>query len=123
VWKPVRWTFKGSAVKVFQHTQLTFGAFLCNGQVKTLEKEERTMKVFLWIAFLILIAVTIFAVQNSAAPLITIKFLLWEFKTSLVYTVLGSIGLGILFILLFWVPRALRASFRSKKSNHEIPST
>jgi len=81
------------------------------------------MKVFLWIAFLIIIAVAIFAVQNSAAPLITIKFLLWEFKTSLVYTVLGSIGLGILFILLFWVPRALRASFRSKKSNHEIPST
>jgi len=81
------------------------------------------MKVFLWIAFLIIIVVAIFAVQNSAAPLITIKFLLWEFKTSLVYTVLGSIGLGILFILLFWVPRALRASFRSKKSNHEIPST
>jgi uncharacterized integral membrane protein len=81
------------------------------------------MKIFLWIAFLILIAVAIFAVQNSAAPLITIKFLLWEFKTSLVYTVLGSIGLGILFTLLFWIPRALRASFRSKKSNHEIPST
>jgi uncharacterized integral membrane protein len=81
------------------------------------------MKIFLWIAFLILIAVAIFAVQNSAAPLITIKFLLWEFKTSLVYTILGSIGLGILFTLLFWIPRALRASFRSKKSNHEIPST
>lgn len=81
------------------------------------------MKIFLWIAFLILIAVAIFAVQNSAAPLVTIKFLLWEFKTSLVYTVLGSIGLGILFTLLFWIPRALRASFRSKKSNHEIPST
>ena len=81
------------------------------------------MKIFLWIAFLIIIAVAIFAVQNSAAPLITIKFLLWEFKTSLVYTVLGSIGLGILFTLLFWIPRALRASFRSKKSNHEIPST
>jgi uncharacterized integral membrane protein len=81
------------------------------------------MKVFLWIAFLIIIAVAIFAVQNSAAPLITIKFLLWEFKTSLVYTILGSIGLGILFTLLFWIPRALRASFRSKKSNHEIPST
>jgi uncharacterized integral membrane protein len=81
------------------------------------------MKIFLWIAFLILIAVAIFAVQNSAAPLITIKFLLWEFKTSLVYTVLGSIGLGILLTLLFWIPRALRATFRSKKSNHEIPST
>jgi uncharacterized integral membrane protein len=81
------------------------------------------MKIFLWIAFLIIIVVAIFAVQNSAAPLITIKFLLWEFKTSLVYTILGSIGLGILFTLLFWIPRALRASFRSKKSNHEIPST
>jgi uncharacterized integral membrane protein len=81
------------------------------------------MKIFLLIAFLIIIAVAIFAVQNSAAPLITIKFLLWEFKTSLVYTILGSIGLGILFTLLFWIPRALRASFRSKKSNHEIPST
>jgi uncharacterized integral membrane protein len=81
------------------------------------------MKIFLLIAFLIIIAVAIFAVQNSAAPLITIKFLLWEFKTSLVYTILGSIGLGILFTLLFWIPRALRASFRSKKSNYEIPST
>ena len=81
------------------------------------------MKIFLWIAFLIIIVVAIFAVQNSAAPLITIKFLLWEFKTSLVYTILGSIGLGILFTLLFWIPRALRATFRSKKSNHEIPST
>ncbi len=76
------------------------------------------MKIFLWIAFLILIAVAIFAVQNSAAPLITIKFLLWEFKTSLVYTVLGSIGLGILFTLLFWIPRALlriQNNFRVRK--------
>jgi uncharacterized integral membrane protein len=81
------------------------------------------MKVFLWIAFLILIAVAIFAIQNSDAPIITIKFLFWKFETSLVYIILGSIGSGILFTLLFWIPRALRASFRSKKSNHEIPST
>jgi uncharacterized integral membrane protein len=81
------------------------------------------MKVFLWIAFLIIIAVAIFAVQNSDAPIITIKFLFWKFETSLVYTILGSIGLGILFTLLFWIPRALRASFRPKKSNQGLVST
>jgi uncharacterized integral membrane protein len=81
------------------------------------------MKVFLWITFLILIAIAIFAVQNSAAPLITIKFLLWKFETSLVYAILGSIVLGILLILLFWIPRVLRASFRSKMPDQKIPST
>jgi uncharacterized integral membrane protein len=79
------------------------------------------MKVFFWIAFLIVIVVAIFAVQNSDAPIITIKFLFWRFETSLVYAILGSIGLGILLTLLFWIPRALRASFRSKKSNQELP--
>ncbi|HYA93509.1 MAG TPA: lipopolysaccharide assembly protein LapA domain-containing protein [Thermodesulfobacteriota bacterium] len=81
------------------------------------------MKVFLWIAFLIVIAVAIFAVQNSDAPIVTIKFLFWRFETSLVYVILGSISLGILFTLLFWVPRALRVSFRPKKPNQGSPST
>ncbi len=81
------------------------------------------MQFFYWLMFLIVIAVAIFAIQNSAAPLITIKFLIWKFETSLVYTILGSIGLGILFTLLFWIPRALRASFRARKSNQKAPST
>ena len=81
------------------------------------------MKIFLWICFLIAVAAAIFAVQNSDAPIITIRFLFWKFETSLVYTILGSIGLGILFTLLIWIPRALRASFRSKKSNQGPPST
>ena len=79
------------------------------------------MKIFLWIAFLIIVLVAIFAVQNSAAPLITIRFLLWGFETSLIYVILGSVGLGILFVLLFWISGALRASFRSKDSNHGHP--
>jgi len=79
------------------------------------------MKVFLWIAFLILIAVAIFAVQNSDAPIITIKFLFWRFETSLVYIIFGSICLGILLTLLFWIPMALRASYRSKRSNQGLP--
>jgi lipopolysaccharide assembly protein A len=80
------------------------------------------MKIFLWIAFLIIVIVAIFAVQNSSTPLITIRFLLWRFETSLVYIIFGSVGLGILFALLFWISGALRASFRSKNSNHGFPS-
>jgi len=80
------------------------------------------MKVFFWIAFLVVVAVAFFAVQNSDAPMITLKFLFWKFETSLVYVILGSIGLGILFTLLFWIPRALRASFRSRKSNQGFSS-
>jgi putative membrane protein len=81
------------------------------------------MQIFLWVAFLIAIGIAIFAVQNSDAPIVAIKFLLWKFETSLVYTILGSIGLGILLTLLFWIPRAIRSSFRTKKLPPEISST
>ncbi len=81
------------------------------------------MQFFYWLMFLIVIAVAIFSIQNSAAPLITIKFLIWRFETSLVYTILGSIGLGILLTLFLWIPRALRAWLRARKSSHETPST
>jgi uncharacterized integral membrane protein len=80
------------------------------------------MQFFYWLVFLLAIGMTIFAVQNSAAQLITIKFLIWKFETSLVYTILGSMGLGIFITLLFWIPRAIWGSFRSKKTNQKIPS-
>jgi uncharacterized integral membrane protein len=88
-----------------------------------LEEEVKTMKIFLWIAFLILIAVAIFAVQNSSAPLVTIKFLIWRFETSLVYTILGSIVLGIFLTLLFWIQRAVGTSIRKKEPNKENHSS
>jgi uncharacterized integral membrane protein len=81
------------------------------------------MKVFLWIAFLILVALAIFAVQNSSAPLLTIKFLIWKFETSLVYTILGSIVLGIFLTLLFWTQRAIGTSIRKKELNKENHSS
>jgi len=77
------------------------------------------MQVFYWIVLLIAIGITIFAIQNSNAPLVMIKFIFWKFETSLVYTILGSIGLGILITLLFWIPMAIRASFRKKKLPQE----
>ena len=48
-----------------------------------------TMKVFFWIAFVLIVIIAIFAVQNSSASPVSIKFLLWKFETSLVYTILG----------------------------------
>ena len=80
------------------------------------------MQFFYWLVFVLAIGIAIFAVQNSSAPPVLIKFIIWRFETSLVYTILGSIALGIFFTLLFWIPRALHASFQPKKSDRSIPS-
>ena len=81
------------------------------------------MQFFFYIAFLVIIGVAVFAIQNSNAPLVTIKFLVWRFDTSLVYTILGSIGVGILITLLLWIPRAIQGSLRAKKENQGDLST
>jgi len=83
----------------------------------------KVMQVFFWVAFLVIIVVAIFAVQNSGAPPVSITFLLWKFETSLVYTILGSVGLGILLALLFCIPREIRASFRKSKLSPGAPSS
>jgi uncharacterized integral membrane protein len=66
------------------------------------------------------IGIAIFAVQNSNAPPVMIKFLLWRFETSLIYTLLGSIGVGILITLFFWIPRAIKTSIRSRELKREV---
>jgi len=81
------------------------------------------MQVFYWIVLLIVIGVAIFAIQNSNAPLVMIKFLFWKYETSLIYTMLGSIGLGILIILFVWIPRAIRSSFGREKPTQEKSTT
>ena len=79
------------------------------------------MQFFYWMIFLIVIALAVFSIENSDAPKVTIKlFLLWKFETSLVYTILGSVGLGILLSFLFWIPRAIRSSFSMIKLDKEI---
>ena len=81
------------------------------------------MQIFYWIILLIAIGIAVFAIQNSNAPLVTIKWLLWRFETSLIYTILGSIVLGILITLFFWIPRAIKASLRKKDVHQERTST
>lgn len=72
------------------------------------------MQIFFWIAFLILIGVAIFSVQNSNASPVMIKFLVWRFETSLIYAILGSIVLGILVSMFFWISRTIHLSFKKK---------
>jgi hypothetical protein len=40
-----------------------------------------------------------------------------------VYTILASIGLGIIITLLFWIPRAIRSSFEWQQAPKEGPKT
>jgi len=81
------------------------------------------MQFFYWIILLIAIGVAAFAIQNSDAPPVTIRFLFWKLETSLIYTILASIGLGILIIIFFWIPRAIRSSFEWEKAPKEPPKT
>jgi uncharacterized integral membrane protein len=80
------------------------------------------MQFFYWLIFLMAIGIAIFAVQNSSAPPVSIKFLIWKLETSL-YTILGSVVLGILLTLLLWIPRTVKASFQKKDLNKEKVST
>ena len=81
------------------------------------------MQFFYWLIFLVAIGIAIFAVQNSSAPPVSVKFLIWKLETSLVYTILGSVVLGILLTLLLWIPRTVKASFQKKDLNKEKVST
>jgi uncharacterized integral membrane protein len=80
------------------------------------------MSLFLWIAFFLLVGIAFFAVQNSDASPVVMKFLFWRFETSPVYTALGGVCLGILLTLLIWIPRGVRSSFRTRRLRKEIDS-
>jgi len=72
------------------------------------------VRIFSWVAFFILIGVAIFAIQNSNAAPVMIKFLAWRFETSLVFTILGSIVLGCILTLFLWISRTIRHSFKKR---------
>lgn len=81
------------------------------------------MQFIYWLIFLVAIAIAILAVQNSNAPLVMIKFLIWRFETSLTYTILGAIGLGILVTLFLWIPRAIKSSIRLRALKKQVEHT
>jgi len=78
------------------------------------------MQIFYWLVLLMAVGIAVFAIQNSSASLLTLKFLIWKFDTSLIYALLGSAGVGILMILFLWIPRAIRSSMRLRESRKKI---
>jgi uncharacterized integral membrane protein len=66
------------------------------------------------------IGIVIFAFKNSNAPGVAITFLLWRFEISLIYTLLGSMGVGVLIALFFWIPRAIKTSIQLKESKKQV---
>ncbi|GEM_PF-5083783 len=66
------------------------------------------MSYLYWLILIIVTGVAIFTIQNSSAPPVAIKFLLWRWETSLILTILGSLLLGILVSFLFWMSRRIR---------------
>ena len=80
------------------------------------------MQFFYWLIFLVAFGIAILAVQNSNAPLVMIKFLIWRFEISLIHTILGSVGAGILVTLFLWVPRAIKSSIRFRELKKRVES-
>ena len=78
------------------------------------------MQFFYWLVLLIAIGIAIFVVQNSYAPLVMMKFLIWRFETSLIYNLLGSVGVRILITLFFCIPRAIRSSIQMRELKRQI---
>ncbi len=78
------------------------------------------MQFFYWLVLLMVIGLAVFAVQNSSAPPVVIKFLLWRVETSLLYTLLGSVGVGILIALFFCIPKMVRSSLRSRDLRKQV---
>jgi uncharacterized integral membrane protein len=74
------------------------------------------MPILFYLAFIVVIFIAIFAIQNSNASPVLIRFLSWKFETSLIYALLGSVCSGILVTLLFWLQRSIRSSRRTKDS-------
>ena len=76
-------------------------------------------QIFFWLIFLMAVGIAVFTIQNSAAPSVVIKFFLWEVKTSLIYTLLVSFGVGFIFSIFFWIPRGIRTSMRLRELKRE----
>ena len=70
------------------------------------------MKFFFGLVFLIGTGIVILVVQNLTVPVVAMTFLFWKFETSPTDAILRSLGCGMLIILLLWVPRGIKASFR-----------
>lgn len=64
------------------------------------------MELYLILAAILGIFVAVFAIQNAAA--VTVKFLLWEFQSSLAVLIIISMLAGMLLVFLLSLPGRLK---------------
>ncbi len=76
------------------------------------QNQEECLRISIFLVFIVVLCIGIFALQNSSAPPIQVKFLFWQLDTSMVYALLSTLGAGILVILILLIPSALKNSFR-----------
>ena len=69
------------------------------------------------LAFLLALGTAVFALQNTDS--VTIKFLLWEYQTSLVLVIFGSVGTGVILALLAF----LGGSWKDSRTRRSLEST
>ena len=78
------------------------------------------MQFFLWLVLIVVIGVAILTFQNSNAPPVVTRFLFWNLETSLIYTILVSVGSGMLIILPLWIRTSIKASSKVRNLKREI---
>jgi uncharacterized integral membrane protein len=78
------------------------------------------MRFFGWLAFLVVLLIAGFAIQNSTLPVLSVKLLLWRVETAPVYVVIVSLIAGVLITVLLWSASAIRESVLKRALKREI---
>lgn len=73
------------------------------------------MFISLIITFLLILGVTVFALQNSRPLEAPVTFLMWNFGTSLVAVVFSACTAGIIIGLVFTLPSLIRKHIHERK--------
>ncbi|MDY6845005.1 MAG: LapA family protein [Thermodesulfobacteriota bacterium] len=76
------------------------------------------MNILLLITFLLILIITIFAMQNGI-PL-DVKFLFWEFKSSLIAVIFGSTFIGAGIVAALTIPKLIQKHFRERNLGKQV---
>lgn len=80
--------------------------------------KEAAMYVSLIVTFLLILGITIFALQNDT--LIAIKFFIWEYTYTQVAVILGSALVGAAIMAVMTWPHMIKKHFKARKFARQI---
>ena len=76
------------------------------------------MYASLIITFLLILGVTVFALQNGKAT--EVKFLIWEYNSSLVLVILGSCLIGAAIMAIMTWPSMIKKHFKERRLVRQV---